>query len=65
MIKQGSTYTMQIGPFKSKTVVKYKVTVYSSSGAKNTSAELSFTVREVPAPAQQTSTSRGTLPDAT
>jgi len=54
MNKQGSTYTLQIGPFKAKTVIKYKVTAYTTSGAKNTSAELSVTVKEAPRPAEQT-----------
>mgnify|MGYP001389390727 CR=1 FL=1 len=54
MTKSGSTYTIQIGPFKAKTVIKYKVTAYSTSLAKNTSAELSFTVKAAPQPAQQT-----------
>lgn len=54
MQKAGSTYTMQIGPFKAKTVIKYKVTVTSTSGAKNVSAEQSFTVKAAPQTAQQT-----------
>lgn len=54
MQKEGSTYKAQIGPFKAKTVIKYKVTATSSSGLKNTSVELSFTVKEAPKPVQQT-----------
>jgi hypothetical protein len=54
MQKSGSTWTAQIGPFKAKTVIKYKVTATSSSGLKNTSVELTFTVKEAPKPVQQT-----------
>lgn len=54
MQKSGSIYTIQIGPFVAKTVIKYKVTVTSESGLTNTSAELSFTVRAAPKPAEQT-----------
>ena len=54
MTKSGGTYIMQIGPFKAKTVIKYKVTATSASGLKNISAELSFTVKAAPQPAQQT-----------
>ena len=54
MLKTGSIYTIQIGPFVAKTVIKYKVTVTSESGLTNTSAELSFTVNAPPQAAQQT-----------
>jgi hypothetical protein len=54
MAKGGSTYSAQIGPFKAKTVVKYKVTATSASNLKNTSVELSFTVKEAPKAGEQT-----------
>jgi hypothetical protein len=54
MQKSGSTYTMQIGPFKAKTVIRYQVTAYSTTGAKNVSAEQNFTVKSPPQTAQQT-----------
>ncbi len=54
MTRSGASFTAQLGPFKSKTVVKYYVTVYSESGESNRSAEYTFTVKAAPAKGEET-----------
>ena len=48
MVKDGSTFTYSMGPFKESTLVKYTVTVYSTAGRSNRSAEYSFIVKAPP-----------------
>jgi uncharacterized membrane protein len=54
MTKSGSTFTYSMGPLKADTLVKYTVTVYTTSGKSNRSAEYSFTVKAAPSAAQPT-----------
>jgi hypothetical protein len=48
MTRSGSTFTYTMGPFKESTMVKYTVTVYSTTGLSNKSAEYSFIVKAPP-----------------
>ncbi|MEM2869793.1 MAG: hypothetical protein QW379_05160 [Thermoplasmata archaeon] len=48
MSRNGTTFVIQLGPFKAKSEVKYFVTAYSESGKSNRSEERSFTVRAAP-----------------
>jgi hypothetical protein len=54
MTRNANTYTMQIGPFKEKTIIRYKVTAYSTFGKTNSSNEQTVTVKANPPQAQQT-----------
>ena len=54
MNKNANTYILQIGPFKEKTVIRYQVTAYSTSGKTNVSNQQNVTVKANPPAAQQT-----------